>query len=258
MPFVTHNNGKLFVESIGSGDPIVFVHGFALDHTMWKPQVDTLCKHYRCITYDLRGHGDSSVPTGPYSHHDDLYAVLASLGIKQAHVVGLSLGGEIAIDFTLTHPDQVQSLTLMDSSLGGYASTVDWNVHALQFGLDVAKKNWIGHNVFAITRKNPRAIHAVKRMVEHYSGWLWFHTDIREKLHPSAMSRLKEIAVPTQILLGERDIPYFHTIADILEREIPHMRKITISHAGHMVNLEKPHDVNDILEKFIRVEAESV
>jgi len=96
------------------------------------------------------------------------------------------LGSEIAIDFTLSFPSMVKSLTLADSSLGGYKSTVDWNVHP-EKGLEKAKANWLNHEVFNKTRENKFASDKLKKMLRDYSGWHWFNSDPREKLNPPAI-----------------------------------------------------------------------
>ncbi len=98
---LAYNDGHIYYEVSGSGEPIVFIHGFTLDHRMWRPQVEFFAQDYQVITYDVRGFGKSSIPTQPYSHDDDLLALLTYLGIEQAHIVGLSMGGRIATNFTL-------------------------------------------------------------------------------------------------------------------------------------------------------------
>src|SRR3989339_1460207 len=145
----------LYFQSKGEGVPIIFVHGFSLDSRMWDPQVEIFSKTNQVITYDIRGFGKSPVPVGPYSHIEDLHNLVNHLKIQKFHLVGLSLGGEIAIDYALTYPDTILSLTLADSSLGGYSSTVDWRVYAKEQGLELAKANWLNHPVFATVKSKP-------------------------------------------------------------------------------------------------------
>lgn len=235
--YLDHNNGKLYFEVVGGGDPIVLIHGFSLDHRMWEPQVGFLKNKFKVIRYDLRGFGKSSVPRGTYSHHDDLKALLEHLGVSNAHLVGLSLGGEIAIDFTLTFPNMVKSLVLADSSLGGYKSTVDWNVHPEE-GLEKAKENWINHEVFSKATTNKFASEKLQEILKDYSGWHWFNSDPREKLDPPAIEQIQNIKVPTIIMVGENDLNYYHNIANLLNQKIAGSNKIIIPNSGHMSNLE--------------------
>ena len=241
-----HNNGKLYFEVVGEGEPIVLIHGFSLDHRMWEPQVEFLKDKFKVITYDLRGFGKSSVPTGKYSHHDDLKALLEHLGVSKTHVVGLSLGGEIAIDFTLAFPNMVKSLVLSDSSLGGYKSTVDWNVHPEE-GLEKAKENWVNHEVFNKTTTNKIASEKLQEMLKDYSGWHWFNSDPREKLIPPAIDQIQDIKVPTIIMVGENDLNYYHNIAEVLNQKILGSKKIIIPNSGHMTNLENTEAFNRVL-----------
>lgn len=235
----------------GHGTPIIFIHGFSLDSRMWEPQVAHFSPQYQVITYDLRGFGRSPLPDGAYSHIDDLYNLMQELHIQRAHLVGLSLGGEIAIDFALSHPESVISLTLADTSLGGYASTVDWRVYAKEQGIERARQNWLHHAVFAPTNRNADVAAHLKMIVDDYSGWHWLHDDPRIRLDPPAKGRLKEIKVPTQIILGELDLPYYHDIAKLLMVDIPNAKLSIINDAGHMSNFENPVKFNEMLDSFI-------
>lgn len=241
----------LYHQTSGSSTPIIFVHGFSLDSRMWQPQVEYFTKTNQVITYDMRGFGKSDAASGPYSHIQDLRELLASLKIYKAHIVGLSLGGEVAIDYSLTYPDTVLSLTLADASLGGYSSTVDWRVYAKEQGLEQAKENWRNHPVFAPSNRNPEVAKQLKTMVIDYSGWHWLNQDPRIKLDPPAKDRLGEIKVRTQIILGEHDLPYYHDIAKILTDHIPNSKLYTIKDAGHMTNLENAVKFNEIVDSFI-------
>ena len=238
-------------QTVGTGVPIIFIHGFSLDSRMWQPQVDYFTKTNQVITYDMRGFGKSEPPSGSYSHVEDLRELLASLKVAKAHIVGLSLGGEVAIDYALTYPDTVLSLTLADTSLGGYASTVDWRVYAKEQGLEHAKQNWLNHTVFVPSSRNPEVAEQLKAMVNEYSGWHWLNEDPRIKLDPPAKDRVGEIKVPTQIILGELDLPYYHDIAKILTDKVPNSKLHIINDVGHMTNLENTVKFNEILYSFI-------
>lgn len=248
---LAYNNGQIYYEVSGSGESIVFIHGFTLDHRMWQPQVEFFSRNYQVITYDARGFGKSSIPTGPYSHDDDLHALLEHLGTERAHIVGLSMGGRIATNFTLAYPDEVRSLTLMDSALDGYKSTVDWNMHAKNVGIEGAKENWLNHEVFMETRKHPKVVVTLRPIIEDYSGWHWLHKDIQQPADSHARTRLNEITAPTLIIVGEKDLAYFHDIATVIEAGIAESRKVIVPDAGHMVNMEKPVAVNTLLVEFI-------
>ncbi len=245
--FTSVKGGRLYHKTTGPGEPVVFIHGFTLDHRMWQPQVAFFSPHYQVITYDARGFGRSSLPTDPYNHHDDLALLLQHLGIKAAHVIGLSMGGRITVNFALEHPEMVRSLALLDAALDGYADTVDWNVHAKTQGLEQARRNWLGHELFAATRQNPAAMARINPIIADYSGWHWLHHDPQAPSNTHAKQRLPEIQTPTSVVVGEHDLTYFHNIADSLASGILHSHKEVIPNVGHMVNLEAPDLVNQLL-----------
>jgi pimeloyl-ACP methyl ester carboxylesterase len=248
---LSYNNGQIYYETIGSGEVIVFVHGFTLDNTMWHAQVKFFSKDYRVITYDARGFGKSSVPERPYDHAADLHALLEHLKIEQAHVVGLSMGGRIAVNFALTHPNAVRSLTLIDAALDGYESEVDWNVQAKEQGLEKAKENWLKHELFTTTQKQPEVIAALRSTIEKYSGWHWLHHDLQSRANTHARDRLREITKPALVIVGEDDLTYFHNIANVLATGISGAQKAIVPKTGHMVNMEAPDELNNLLADFI-------
>jgi pimeloyl-ACP methyl ester carboxylesterase len=182
---------------------------------------------------------------------EDLRKLAQDLNLKQFHLVGLSLGGEIAQEYALTYPTSLLSLTLVDTSLGGYPSTVDWRVYAQEQGLAKAKENWLNHPVFAVTKSKPLVFAKLKEMVDTYSGWHWLNEGFRIKLSPPAIDRLADIKLPTQVILGQLDLPYYHDIARILDAKIPNSKLHIISGAGHMSNLEDAVVFNQLLSDFI-------
>jgi 2-succinyl-6-hydroxy-2,4-cyclohexadiene-1-carboxylate synthase len=160
------------------------------------------------------------------------------------------MGGRIATGFTLDYPEMIETLTLMDSALDGYKSEVDWNVHAKEQGLEKAKKNWLNHELFSVTQKQPNVVEVLRSTVESYSGWHWLHHDPQRHTNIHARDRLHEITKPALIVVGEGDLTYFHNIADVLAAGIPGAKKVIVPNAGHMVNMEVPHEVNNLLADF--------
>ncbi|CAG7642380.1 alpha/beta fold hydrolase [Paenibacillus allorhizosphaerae] len=116
------HDGRLYFETAGSGEyAIIFIHGMGLDHRMWDDQFEPFSRQYTAIRYDVRGYGKSTMPEKePYSHQNDLKWLLDRIGIIQAALVGISMGGGIALDFALDYPECVSSLILSNSALNGY------------------------------------------------------------------------------------------------------------------------------------------
>lgn len=248
-----YNKGKIFYEILGEDNTevIVFVHGFSLDNRMWESQKEFFARKYKVISYDMRGFGQSTLPTDLYSHHDDLFNLLQKLKVTSCNLVGLSLGGEISIDFTIEYPELVKNLILLDTSLSGYSSTVNWDVKAKEMGIEIAKQNWLNHEVFSSLRKNQGIQKKLLEIINDYSGWHWINKDIREKINPNAVNRLSEIKARTLVIVGQEDLSYFKDIASIVCANIPESTKIIIKNAGHMTNLEQSGVVNSVILKFI-------
>src|ERR1700745_1332689 len=117
---------KLYVEAIGSGTPVVFVHEYAGDYRSWEPQMRHFCRQHRCVTYSQRGYPPSDVPSDParYSQdiaRDDVIAVMDALGVDKAHVVGHSMGGYTALHVGIRYPGRCLSVTAAGCGWGSSA-----------------------------------------------------------------------------------------------------------------------------------------
>ena len=251
------DDGEIFFQCAGDGKPVVFLHGFGLDQRMWAPQFEAFRSMFRVIRYDLRGFGRSSLPNAAYSHEDDLKALLSHLGATPAHVVGVSMGGRMALRFAATYPQLVSSLVLADSALDGYAWSVDWQkrwdemCQAARGGqVAEARRRWLEHPLFDSARSNPFAGSLLARMIEDYSGWHWHNRDAARVPVPPLAKRLDEIHVPSLVITGERDLSDFQAIAEVLGRGLHRVQRAVIEGAGHMVNVEAPRDFNAALQAF--------
>lgn len=118
--FAIINGTRIYYEMIGEGDVLVLLHSGYTDLRLWDDQFELFGRYFKVIRYDIRGFGRSDKPSEPFSHFEDLKELLNYLGIDKAHLVGVSMGGSIAIDFTLQYPDSVEYLVLSGSSLNGY------------------------------------------------------------------------------------------------------------------------------------------
>lgn len=115
MPFVTANGVRTFFESTGQGPPLLLIAGNGMDHSTFRDQLPQFSQHFRCITYDMRGVGQSGVPAEGYTVREmatDALDLLTTLGVKAAHVAGYSLGGAIGLEMALASPARVRTLSL--------------------------------------------------------------------------------------------------------------------------------------------------
>lgn len=250
--FADVNGGRFYWEAAGSGEAVVFIHGFTLDSTMWDDQWEVFAERYRVIRYDSRGFGKSSVPAGSFSHQDDLRALLDKLGVGRFHAVGLSMGGAIALDYAVLRPGDLLSLTLVDSGLGGALSRAAGS-HAELYrtrGLGAAKEAWMASDLFASLDLQPATKARVGRMVEDYSGWHWMNPIPQIVPEPPSAERLDSISVPTLVIVGALDAPRMLENAEKLAT-IPAARKEVVEGAGHMANMEQPAAVNALILDFL-------
>ena len=249
------NGAQLYYETAGTGEPLVFIHGFSLDTRMWDDQWGVFAQHYRVSRYDVRGFGKSSLPGDkPYAQIDDLKALLEHLQAVPAHLVGLSMGGGIALDFAAAYPDLVRSLVPVDAALGGFAWTKDWGAVgslARSIGVEAAKQSWLNDELFAPANEQPRVAARLKEMVEDYSGCHWVSRDPGRWAYVPTIQRLEQIRAPTLVVVGEHDLPDFHRAADLLEQRLPNARKVVLSGVGHMANMEAPEQFNEIVLSFL-------
>jgi 3-oxoadipate enol-lactonase len=120
--FAEVNDTRLYYEIVGRGHPLVFIHGFSLDTRMWNDQFEVFAERFKVMRYDVRGFGKSALPIvgKQYSHIKDLKALLKQFGIEYAYVVGLSMGGVIALDFALEYSEATKALILLIPRFTGF------------------------------------------------------------------------------------------------------------------------------------------
>ncbi len=245
----------LFYEASGSGEPVVLIHAFSLDRRMWAPQVAALEGQFRVVRYDLRGHGRSVAPTEPYTGYDDLRALLDGLGIARAHLVGLSAGSELAINFAIAYPDRVARLVLAAPGLGGYElPPLPWFRPVFEAAAagdpKLAARLWAETPIMAL-RSNRDATATVASLVLDNSR-LWTFRRTEQPLSPPAVGRLAEIACPVLVLVGDQDLPHIQEVARLLAEKVAGARLVTLPGAGHIANLDTPGPFNEALLAFLR------
>ncbi len=237
-------DGTLVWEQAGAGPAVVLLHGGQLDRRLWDDQLAPLSALHRVVRYDLRGYGHSSPPAGPFAHHDDLRELLDQLGLQRVHLVGLSLGGRVAVDFALEHPQRVASLALAGPALSGWQWSGDiWPSQLAEavVARDKARivEAWLASPLIAPAMEQPALAPRVRELVRDNAG-SWLNPDVERRLEPPAVARLDELRVPLLLLLGGRDVPDIHAIVERLATSVPGARVTTFDAAGHLVNLEQP------------------
>ncbi len=258
--FIDVEGARLRYQEAGTGEPLVFLHGFSMDLRAWDDQFERFAGRFRTVRYDLRGFGGSSLPreSAAYSHAEDLKVLLDGLGIERAVLIGLSLGGGTAVDFALAHPGMVRAMVLVDSMLGGYrwaeeASNLYRAVirRAREAGVEAGRRLWLRDPMFETAMSRPEVGMRLAQMVSGYSGWHWLYRDPQTSLRSPAMGRLGEIGAPTLVAVGKLDVPDMQGIASALEAGIPGARKVLLAGAGHLSNMEAAEAFNEVVGEFL-------
>jgi 3-oxoadipate enol-lactonase len=253
---ISINGAQLQVEDSGGATPLVLIHGLTLDHRMWDANYDALSQAFRTIRLDMRGFGGSSGIVGPYSHSDDLLALLDAKGIEQAVIVGKSAGGRWAIDFALAYPERVRALVLADSSISGWpwkSFVQSWKpIQEAAASGDVrrARDLWCAHPLFAPLHEQPSVAKHFRMIVDDYSMWHFANIDTNRVAQPLAAARIGELTMPMLVLIGERDLPDFQDISNALACA-PHAQKVVEKGVGHMANMEAAEYFNRAVIEFV-------
>jgi len=252
----------LYYETLGTGHPLVMVHGGGIDHRMWDDQFAAFGRKYKVIRYDAEGHGLTKFGAASHRPHDDLRDLLNHLGIERAHVMGLSMGGRIVIDFALEHPQMVSALIPVGPGLSGY----DFNSEAVatflqklrphlragntEAAVDVFLQSWtIGPkrsagDVDAGVRSRVRAMLLEGFQPGKSQGEGQWPV-------PPAIGRLSEIKAPTLIVIGEEDMPDILDIGNKLKAGIAGSELVLVPDAAHMVNMERPELFDRTVLEFL-------
>ncbi|HEU4759832.1 MAG TPA: alpha/beta fold hydrolase, partial [Dehalococcoidia bacterium] len=247
----------------------------SVDLRMWQFQVPALLEAgYRAVRYDVRGHGRSMVPPTGYTWEDyaaDLADLLDRLNIERpatealtvdaAHVVGLSMGGGIALQFALDFPGRVLSLTLVDSALPGFTYSEEFSaqIQALvqavrdEGAWPAFRRLWLTHPLFEGLRRHPDRFALVEEMVRGFQApeYRGQATASEGSSQPQIADRLAEIKAPVLVVAGDADIPDFRLIADILAANLPTARHVVLPGCGHVPPLEDPDAFNAALIAFL-------
>jgi len=260
MPKIVVNDINMNYEEEGAGFPLILIHGLSDDSTLWTPLISKFLKHYRTIALDIRGHGHSSKPDMPYSiklFSEDLSGFLKELGIPRTHLIGLSLGGAIAQQFILDHPEKIRSLILLSTfsysdphlqeilinlktaiTKGGFPAFFD---EAIKL---VVSPEFRSANADAIAELKERSIqiNSPKALLRLIDACLNFNVK----------DRISQISIPTLIISGREDaLTPLHS-AEHIHRSIKGSKWKIMEGVGHNLLIpEKISDLSQLILKFL-------
>jgi len=253
---------RLYYEELGSGRPLILLHGGLLDRRMWDDQFQELSRRFRVIRFDARGHGNSGAIADSFSRHDDLAHLMDALEIDKASLLGLSMGAYTSIDFALSHPQRVTSLVLASPGLTGYKHTseaLDENNRRLVAAIrennlrevvELFQRSWTDGPHRTPSQVDPAVRERVRIMAMETASEYDFQS-VERRLSPPAIGRLASLRAPTLVVVGTLDWPGIGDIAHIIEREVDGARVVSIDGAAHMVNMERPREFNEVVLRFL-------
>jgi pimeloyl-ACP methyl ester carboxylesterase len=257
----TINGALIHYERSGAGVPVLLMHAAIADSRMWAPQAEAFANQFDMIRPDMRGFGDTELPPAPYSSRADLVGLLAHLGVKRAHVIGCSMGGTVAIDIALEHPERVEKLVLIGSgvsgsNLGGADAELFAEIEAADTAGDIEAVNRAEVRLWVDGPRRPEgsAPAAVRSLVLDMNGRA-LHNDWASakhlKLDPPAIARLEDITAPTLVVVGDQDLPHVFANAEVITSRVHGARKVIIKDAAHLASLERPDEFNRIVLDFL-------
>lgn len=253
---------QLYYEEAGRGEPLILLHGNTLDVRMWDPQFSEFAKHYRTIRFDFRGYGRSSLPEEgrAFTHLDDLLALMDSLRLDRAHIVGLSMGAFVGFDMLGLAPERMLSSVMACGLLKTFKGpsepedSVEWVQREAEiaayraYGVERKKTEWV-ESLVAGGGSNAESIRApLTEMVSGWSAWQELH-------HMPRVLYAADAAEP--FYRNCPDVPVL-LIRDMHSKGRPGILKylpngdwLRMEDAGHMVNMEQPEAFNSAVLSFL-------
>jgi pimeloyl-ACP methyl ester carboxylesterase len=252
MPWAEINDIRMYYESHGEGEAIVFAHGAGGNHLSWWQQVPFFRKRYRCVTFDHRGFGRTAdVENGPgaNAYPEDLRALLDHLEVDRAYLVAQSMGGGTCIGFTVAYPERVKALVMADTTGGmqddgisemrrqmqerqGQQQGLAGRAYAPDLREERPHMAFLYDSIMALNPPRPQA-----------SGE-------RDPRHTATTEKLATLRVPVQFIVGQKDAIVSPEIIRHAASLIPGARFAEVAGSGHSVYFEKPEEFNQIVSGF--------
>jgi 3-oxoadipate enol-lactonase len=253
---------ELYSEVAGEGPEIVLLHEGICDSRMWDSQWETYARSHRVLRFDFRGFGRSPLEPGPFASARDVLELMDRHGFERTALVGVSLGGRVALEVAVAAPDRVAALVLVGSGLPGH----DWSKElratweeeeaALREGdldkaVEVVLQTWVAGPGRRLDDVDPEVRARVAEMQRRAFELQSSIEDDEELLVEDLAQRLGEIQAPTLVLVGEEDTPDIQAIAERLAREIPNARYERIANTAHVPSMERPEEFDRVVLGFL-------
>lgn len=259
--FVDAEGTRLYYEVAGSGPPVVLLHGGWLDLRQWDDQFEALAREHQVIRYDARGYGRSPLGIVAYSHSADLAVLLRELAVQRPHLVALSNGASIAVEFAIASPASVRSLVIGAAPMRGHDLGPEFTqgmravIVAGAAGLkDECRTALWGFAPLRVAATIPEVRARIDRLMveEHQFAQGRPQAPKRVFLDPPVSSRFAEVKAPTLVVVGDGEMPALAEQGALMARSIPGARLHVITGAGHIVNIEQPKAYTKVVLEWLR------
>lgn len=246
----------------GDGLPVVFLHAGVCDKRMWLDQMQAVDDAgWHAIAYDRRGYGETISPDEPFSHLEDLEALLEALDIHAALLVGCSMGGGLAVDFALAHPGRVIGLVLIGTSITG----APWSATAEERAIEMAEEDaWERGDLDLLNKvqahewldgprtSSGRVGGAARTLFLDMNALALNKPQLtQEEARPDAWNRMEEVNAPTLLVVGDEDFTALVDRHETLSETMPNAFAVVLEGAAHIPSIEKPDLVNSLLLQFL-------
>ena len=268
MPHFEAPGAEIYYQVAGHGIPVVFCHEFGGDYRSWQPQVSALGRYYQCITYNSRGFPPSSVPHDPAAYSqdvliEDLHALVCHLNLDRVHLVGLSMGASVVLNFALHYPEVCRSIVVASCGAGGtdrerFEQDAEATVQVLRTkGISTFVESFcVGPTRIQYRRKDPEGWAVFRQqLLEHSaegSADIMSQVIVRRPTVFALKSSLNHLQVPTLLLVGDEDKACLEPTL-FMKGQIPNCGLAVFPRSGHPINLEEPNLFNTLVLDFFRL-----
>jgi pimeloyl-ACP methyl ester carboxylesterase len=262
--FAAINNAQIHYETAGKGMPFVMIHAGVADSRQWNNEFEVFARDYQVLRYDMRGYGQSEPVSGEFSHMRDLISLLDTLEFHDPMILmGCSMGGGLAMDFTLAQPSRVKALIMVGSAPSGLELDVPtppkfaeaeqaFEAGDLDRVAEIETQIW-----FDGTGRTPEQVDRAMRKLCYEMNRQALSHEVKQlgnrlpNAETPAFERLAALHIPVLIVVGAHDTPYILAAADYMAEKIPVARKAIVADAAHLPNLDHPQEFQEIVRAFL-------
>lgn len=257
MPTLHVNGIDLYYETVGKGQPVLFIHGLGSSSRDWEMQVFDFSKQYQVITFDLRGHGQSEKPRGPYTMSlfaADTAELINSLGVAPIHVVGISLGGMIAFQLAVDHPELIKSLVIVNSGPEVVVRTMKdrWNVFMRFATVRLLGMRKMGEVLSKRLFPKDAQAEIQKLFVERWAenDARAYSDTLRAIVGWNVTDRIHKINLPTLVVAADGDYTPV-SVKEAVVQKMPQAKLVVIQDSRHATPVDSPEKFNEVVISFL-------